>query len=293
MRGFGIAVFLLIFIASLSYAQERKGVENLLDQIEKRGQVYSEEEAIAGLEISYDFEMGSEYTSFSYEEPPINIEDEGDFYGVFGVLTRRSKSDCLISRVEGRFAYGRVDYDGSLSNGTPHTDEGDDYTAEIRGLLGRDFQRADSTITPFVGFGYRYLNDQLESIYAYEREITYLYSPVGFETSTPLGQDWTWGVRAEYDIFWSGVVKSHLSDVDASLNDLRNEQDNGYGVRGSVYLKKKINEKFQLSIEPFFRYWEIEDSNLALITVSGTVVSAGYEPANRTKEYGLKVSLIW
>lgn len=284
MKKVAMLVFFLIFITSFVSAHD----------IEEVGQTNTDEEMqVIKPEIQYSFEVSPEYYSFRYEEPGIDIKDEADMFGVQLAVTGRSNINSLMGRLEARFSAGRVDYDGSLSDGTPFTDKGDDYAFESRALLGRDFNSSKSRITPFFGIGFRYLNDNLESQYAYEREITYFYSPIGVETLTPLGDIWSWGLRLEYDIFWQGVVKSHFSDVNVSYNNLRNEQHQGLGARASIYLQKKISEKLSFSLEPFFRYWDIQDSDDTLVTFAGTVIGSGREPANNTQEFGIRASLIW
>ena len=63
-------------------------------------------------------------------------------------------------RAEGRGAWGKVDYKNS---GT--LDNINDYAVELRGLGGYGFPVFSITVlTPYVGIGYRYLNDDTESI---------------------------------------------------------------------------------------------------------------------------------
>ncbi len=294
MRRIAAVVLFLLFFASFALAQDMKEVERYLDEIEGIPVTNADgEEGAAGSAIKYNFEIAPEYTSFHYEEPPINVKEDASLYGFNAVVTGRSRANSLMGRIEGRFVAGRVDYDGSLNDGTPWTDKGDDYAFESRALIGRDFRSNKSRITPFFGIGFRYWNDNLESQYAYERETRYIYSPIGIETASLIANSWIFGFSAEYDVFWAGVVKSHLSDVNVNFNNLKNEQDSGYGARCSVYLKKRFKEKFLLAIEPFFRYWDIDQSNNANVTFAGTIVGYGYEPANRTREYGLRVLLIW
>lgn len=282
------------FIACPAFAQEGRGVDTSLDSMEDSGEAReSEYSGIAEPAVQYNLELGFEYTNFTYKEPSIDVEEKTDFYGVNGALSARSKNNSLMTRLEARFAGGPVDYDGSLNDGTSWTDKGDDYIFETRALLGWDFEMDGPTITPIIGIGWRYLNDQLDSQYAYEREISYIYSPIGFEASVPFQDTWKMVLRAEYDIFWQGRVKSHLSDVNPAFNDLNNKQDGGYGARVSLAIQKQLKNSIYLSVEPFFRYWDVDQSNNADVTFAGTIVGYGYEPANRTKEFGLRLSLIW
>ena len=93
--------------------------------------------------------------------------------------------------------------------------------------------------------------------------------------------------KAQNDLFWKGLQKSHLSDVVAALNDIENDQEDGYGIRGSIRFQKK-SEKVDYVIEPFIRFWDIEGSEEAAVTLSGTIIGTGVEPKNDSTEIGIK-----
>lgn len=232
------------------------------------------------------WEIGPEIYYYKYEEPGFNLEWEGMFYGLAGAYTNRdwvpaskeesAQDDKWMWGGEGRFAYGQVDYDGQTMAGTPvRLNDIDDYVLEFRLLLGPDFPKQTRMDTLYAGIGYRYLNDDFQ----YERESNYLYVPVGFKTIGNLKNGWTFGANAEFDIFLWGQQNSHLSEV--GFVDIENEQDSGYGLRGSVRFQKH-GKKTDFIIEPFIRYWNIDNSD---------VVLGYYEPENETIEFG--ISLIW
>ena len=233
------------------------------------------------------WELGTEISHITYEEPGV-MEEEGVMWGLLGSYTYR---DNWMLKAEGRYSYGQVDYDGQLSDGTPYTIGGiDDYMLELRGLGGYDFTVSTETIlTPYIGFGYRYLNDDLSFDPAgYGRESNYYYSPIGIETLTKLQNGWSVGLTIEYDLFWKGIQESHLGDFLAGLDTLKNDQEDGYGIRGSIKFQKK-SRKLDYAIEPFIRYWDIEKSEETPITFAGTPIGlVGWEPANNSTEFGIK-----
>ncbi len=240
------------------------------------------------------WEFGSEIFYKTYEEPGV-MKEKGFMYGIFSSYTYRNwpyqKTGNVMLRGEGRFDYGQLDYSGS---GT--LDNIPDYLLEFRGLGGYDFLiEKSTTLTPYIGFGYRYLNDDSSGMSTstgargYERESNYFYSPIGIETFTELENGWSIGAATEYDIFWKGIQKSHLSDAVAGLSDVENDQNSGYGVRGSIKIQKK-SRNVDYIIEPFITYWNIKESEITAITFSGTIVDFGFEPANHTTEYGLKIA---
>jgi hypothetical protein len=243
------------------------------------------------------WDIGPEVYSFKYEEPGL-MEDEGIFYGVrLGYTFREwapsspkeSPSDGgAMFRAEGRLAFGQVDYDGELMDGTPYTIDGiDDFALEGRLLLGADMLRGDTLNTLYTGIGYRYLNDDTSFDPAgYERESNYLYVPLGYQFDSSDKVGWSFGFNAEFDFFIVGYQRSHTSDYDPILLDVDNRQESGYGYRASVRFQHKSKDAIFV-IEPFFRYWDINDSEVS----SAGFGEYGLEPANETTEVGIQ--LFW
>jgi hypothetical protein len=236
------------------------------------------------------WELQTEISQITYKEP--GIQDKGMMQGLAGSYTYYDH-DNLMLKAEGRFSYGKVDYTGSLQDGTPYTIGGiNDYMLELRGLGGCDFSVNEAAIiTPYAGIGYRYLNDDSSFDAAgYLRESKYIYSPVGIESVTNLKSGWSIGATAEYDIFWRGQQISHLSKLAVGLSDCDNAQSEGYGARGSIKIMKK-SERLDFIIEPFIRYWNIGQSDNQDITYYGRIIGYGYEPDNNSTEIGCKLAL--
>jgi len=232
----------------------------------------------------HECESGTEISHRKYEEPGV-MEQKGIMYGILGSYTYR---DNFMLRAEGLYSFGEVDYENS---GT--MDNIDDYVLEFRGVGGYDFPVSkDKVFTPYIGIGYRYLNNEFgpgrytsTGAAGYERESTYIYSPIGIEGIYALKNGWTLGITVEYDYFWKGTQKSHMGWV-SGYYDIENDQERGYGLRGSVEFKKK-GKKVDYVIEPFVRYWNIKDSEI--ITDPGG--TPWIEPKNNTKEFGIKFTL--
>ena len=220
-----------------------------------------------------------------YDEPDV-MEEKGMMYGAGVSYTYRKD---MMFKAEARFSYGQVDYKNS---GT--IDSIDDYILEFRGLVGYDLSEYEGYgITPYIGLGYRYLNDdssgRVSSTGArgYEREANYFYSPIGIEIINPLKNDWSMRIALEYDHFWKGIQKSHLSGAVAGFSDLKNDQNEGYGLRTSLRLQKKT-EKIDFLVEPFIRYWDIKQSETTNITYNGVLWGYGWEPKNTSTEIGIR-----
>jgi hypothetical protein len=262
----------VIFLESLS----GKNVKMNITGIEQQDRVF-------GLWHKHSWELRPEISFIEYEEPDV-MQEKGFMYGIGGSYAYHNNN--IMLKMDGRYSYGQVDYKNS---GT--MDNIDDYIIECRGLMGYDFSVAYIIIiTPYAGFGYRYLNDDASGMisstgaYGYERESNYFYSPIGVETNFLLINDWTLGINFEFDIFWKGKQKSHLGEV-AGYEDIENDQDDGYGVRGSVKLQKSSG-KVDYIIEPFFRYWNIEESGATRDSMGRRWV----EPKNNSTEVGILFS---
>ncbi|NOZ69954.1 MAG: autotransporter outer membrane beta-barrel domain-containing protein [Deferribacteres bacterium] len=235
-------------------------------------------------------EIAPQVSHIRYKEPQV-MEEKGVMYGIGGSYAYHNK---VMLKIQAGYSLGQLDYKNS---GT--IDNIDNYMIELRGLGGYDIPVSKATVlTPYIGLGYRYLNDDSSGkisstgAYGYERESTYYYSPIGIESVTQLNSAWSVGLTVEYDLFWEGKQKSHLSDVNASFSDLKNDQHQGYGWRGSVSLRKK-GKKVSFVMEPFVKYWNIAKSERSFITVSGSIWGYGWEPENNSTEFGIKLAAIF
>jgi hypothetical protein len=238
----------------------------------------------------HQFDIGPEIYYFDYDEPGV-MEEDGVFYGV---AAGYAYHQTVMLGLEGRFAYGNVDY---RSLGTGSIERIDDFLVEARATLGVDWNATDDImLTPFSGYGYRYLNDDTggkastTGALGYERESNYQYTPFGLAARWSAPSDWSVTLSGEYDLFWDGTQKSHLSDAVASLNDLSNDQNDGHGARGSLAVEKK-GQKVDWLLEGFLRWWDIDQSETAPVSVSGVIVGLAFEPANETFELGGRLTV--
>jgi hypothetical protein len=235
----------------------------------------------------HSFEFGPELSYIQYEEPDV-MKEKGMMYGIGASYAYHNK---LMLKGEGKFSFGFLDYEGSTWGGTPLTINNiPNYMWEFRGLIGYDFAVFKATtITPYLGLGYRYLNDnsQQKSSSGYKRESNYLYCPIGIEAVTNFNNGWSMGAAIEYDVFLWGKQKSHLSDIDPGFNLVENDQNTGYGIRGSIKFIMKAG-KIDFILEPFIKYWNISESKVADVTYYGAYLTSVVEPKNNSSEIGCK-----
>jgi hypothetical protein len=251
----------------------------------------------AGLLDKHSFGIGLEVMNFDYEEPGV-MEEEGSMTGIIADYTYHGDDKMMFKVSLSYAADDDIEYDGAYGDGTPLKADTEDWIVEWRVLIGGDISNpsSETIITPFIGIAYRYWNDEIQASGGYERETEYWYTPIGFKTVSPFFEKWTWGMTVEYDLFWGGKNKSHLSDVDPGLNNPEVDQDfgDGYGLRFSLQFERKITKRCALSIEPYIRYWDIDKSDTSPLTYEGA--PTGWlmsEPENETTTYGLRLRLVF
>jgi hypothetical protein len=258
----------------------------------------------------HEFYFGVERYQYKYHEyDSLNggkIMNLSGFYdGLLAAYTFRPKDIDSVTeaianmfRAEFRYASGRVNYTGSTWGGDGLTFNGiHDYTYEVRGVVGKECPFWNSwMMTPYIGVGWRYLhNGSAVMAGGYGRESKYLYFPLGFDLGVGLGHGWSLGWNAEYDFLYFGQQTSHFEDVDSQLDPLGSRQNKGFGWRTSLKVVKELKH-MSLSLEPYYRFWHIQDSEVGFLTSGGQIIQdnsgqpvAVLEPDNITQELGLRM----
>lgn len=237
-------------------------------------------------------ELGILISDFTYEETANGeflMDDKATMLGIHAAISSdANKADEAYWKLNSTLQFGDMDY---RSAGTGTMSGHDDTIFELRGVIGkRSISLNNIPITPYIGLGYHYLIDDSEGMqtttghYGYLREQTYLYTPVGIEFSDIqiFGSAWQFGVNFEYDFLWYGENTTDLTSVDGPV--LNFEQEDGYGLRTSA---RFYTQNFV--IEPFIKYWNIDDSEIVEFE-SGGEIFGFYEPENTTLEYGVKLA---
>ncbi len=237
-------------------------------------------------------EFALTFSAYSYEEPSIGVSTTGDKFGVGHAGTWLLRNDWYF-KDDLRFAYGKTDYVGSgVQLGAP------DWYYEVRGLIGRDFRVKNAVISPYAGFGYRYLMNDVRGYSntgaaGYRRESNYYYLPLGVTHLFVLQDGAVLVTTAEYDFFLWGAQVTRLSDLIGYNGytrafDTTNRQNNGYGYRlGMLY------EMRDWSYGPFVHVWNIERSEYTTQTMTGDKGPEFvrlYEPQNDTVEFGIRAN---
>ncbi|MCF6767145.1 porin family protein [Thiotrichales bacterium 19S11-10] len=222
------------------------------------------------------FNISPELGYYKYEEPNI-MQIKGPLVGVTSE-TFIPMSYNLLFRLFLRGAYNFGDY---TSNGTGSNDEDNSWLINIAPTLGYTiFINQSTIITPYAGFGYRYLNNDSSGTvtttghFGYLRESNYFYLPIGIDIQIQK-DEWLYRALFEYDYLIRGQQYSHLPDSFGGT--ISNRQNNGYGINAKLEMAHQTSDSMRIGIGPYVRYWNISDSE----------VDKGFiEPKNTTFEAG-------
>jgi hypothetical protein len=236
-------------------------------------------------------EIGVTISSYDYSEPSLNVSMKATNLGIDYTGTYAFGNDW--------FVFGNANYNNgseNYSSGSGTQSGIPQYYYDLKAVVGYDFGFDGFTLSPYAGLGYRFLSQQwggtTTSLGAngYDRQSTYNYLPIGVIHRFAINDNKAKiETTLEYDYLLSGNQFSGLSGsstVGTLMGDQNNAQKSGYGINLSVMYKEDV-----WGVGPYFKYWNIGQSQ----TNSGTFTYGGsrytysvWEPANTTKEYGVK-----
>lgn len=231
------------------------------------------------------FQLGLYASSITYKEPSVMTED-GYLTGILGRFSVHKNGQALLFDIN--YSSGDMDYDGSGTiNKIP------DSMLEVRGMLGQDFYlRRGARITPYIGLGYRNLNDDSSYMASstgalgYERDETYWYAPIGVEVlGSPMHNGWSIGGRVEYDYLIKGINHTYLSSI-PGYSDITLKQNSGSGYKVSAEFSRPLSGLVVFNVEPFYAYWHIDESEITSSDGSDYI-----EPDNNSREWGVALSV--
>lgn len=226
--------------------------------------------------------IGGEVRNYTYSEPGF-ISHSGYLFGLWGEWSWNSALG--FGKTSANLLFGALSYEGeecnfSNTSCTPLSATTNDMIAKLGVRLEHVFNPA---FRIFYGGGFRYLYDKGEGASFYTRTGEWVFLPVGlnFETDTSLGSLF---LELEYDYTIYGVMKSGLSEVSSTLNDITSNQKGGYGlvISGGVNLTENIVTTL------IFESWNANDSD---VMVSGGLPRR--EPANSSQAFGLRVGYLF
>lgn len=243
------------------------------------------------------FKFGMQH--YEYTEPNV-MSISGPMYvlnGTFGVKPNP------IFKADVRIVYaqdiGKNIYNGSLQNfatneTTPFSAKSADYyvggVGRVAFIIGDGVQQ--EWVSLYTGLGYRFLANSVQNppdqIVAYGREQSYLYMPFGADIKLWLTTKIRLNVNAEVRALLVGMNTTRFTDIGFD-NDAYFTQKNGTGARISIGGEFFIVKSQAISLEAFFDYWGIGDSDIKAQTINGKFVGNYLEPKNNTKAFGVQI----
>ncbi|NCC03375.1 MAG: hypothetical protein EOM37_04920 [Proteobacteria bacterium] len=244
-------------------------------------QTHSPSHPTMALDTQSGIDVGGQISGYHYHEPTLNVKLNGPQFGLTAAITHVLGQDWF-ARLDTRFAGGPVHYTGSGESDDPN------IIAELRATAGHDFRIGRFGVSPYLGLGYRHVNNDARGVTTtgasgYRRGSHYLFVPVGAETRTFLSNGHKLSFLAEIDPLLQGWQTSKLSDVSSDYPDITNNQRFGLGLRTHFMYGIRA-----WSFGPYLNYWGINKSTTDCASTNVYIV-CGTEPTNHTIEYGLQL----
>lgn len=207
------------------------------------------------------FSIGFVAHGLEYEEEDTDTLSESTLQGLeLRFFDRRGYwHGALDFRVMG----GTGDYDGeSRANSVNPVliEDTSEFLYEAEYRLGH---HATSWAAPFAGIGYRRWEHEIGGTNGYDRELEYLYSPVGIQFDGMAGGRFFWSLYAAYNFLWDGTIESSFNqagDVDVGGN-ASNSLSGGGGFDVSLMLSYQLETGATFGLRPYMRYWNVDASD--------------------------------
>ena len=98
--------------------------------------------------------------------------------------------------------------------------------------------------------------------------------------------------RLEYDLIFSGEVKTHFSEAYSDSNDPENKIKFGdaYGLRLSADFKAKVTQDFAFVFQPYVLYWKVHETESTTAKFGDQRFDFD-EPESDITQYGIRIGL--
>jgi hypothetical protein len=233
-------------------------------------------------------QLGLTISGYVYDEASVGVRMTAVNVGAEYLGTYAFQNDWFVL---GQIDYnnGSVNYSGSgTASGIPQ------YYVNLKAALGHDFAFNSFVLSPYIGIGYRYLNQAFGGVttssgaLGYDRASTYNYIPIGVIHRIAVNDNKAkLETTLEYNYLLSGNQYSGLATVNPVFGNQNNAQNSGYGINLTILYKQD-----QWGFGPYYKYWNIAESqtNSTNFVAAGVRYNGFYEPANTTNEFGLKLT---
>jgi outer membrane protein W len=186
-------------------------------------------------------QMGLTVSGYVYDEPSLSVRMTAINVGVEYLGTYAFQNDW--------FVLGQVDYNNGPAkySGSGTASRIPQYYVNLKAAFGRDFAFDGFVLSPYIGFGYRYLDQALGGVVTstgargYDRRSTYNYIPIGVIHRFAVNDNKAkLETTLEYNYLISGNQYSGLAAANPFLVNQNNAQNSGYGINCSIPLDSYI-----------------------------------------------------
>lgn len=230
--------------------------------------------------------------SMYYEEettPPVNGE-EGFLPGINLDITAFISGRWMI-RALMDFDFGKTQYFGALTNGTPISSPTNVVIMDLSAYAGFALLQSPSyRITPYVGFGHRYWNRGLTGVGSYLERYYFYYLPIGLRYDSVLSENFNITVDLAFMLNLGGSIDVFFSQLVPPQQDVTGTLGKSSGIGVQVPIDYKMSENFTLRGVPFFQIFGIgKGDDFITRDANGTPNGSAYEPASTTTLYGVRL----
>ena len=232
--------------------------------------------------------------SFHYAEYGDNGGLQDYEYGVLpGVTARISRTDQAWF-VAGKISYyaGDVLYDGRTQAGVPVTTRTDEKILDLFLQVGHQFRPIDHFgYALYAGVGHHRWDRDIRStrtVSGLTEFYRWEYAAIGAKVILHETNRAAW----EMDLRWQRVLNPTL---DINFRGIFDSTQLALGERSGFYFSvpwtRRLSERLQFSIEPYYERWELGRSANKSITAQGVAAGTVFEPSSVMNNRGVAASI--
>ncbi len=193
---------------------------------------------------------------------------------------------------------GWANYNGTTQDGTPLDLYTGERTYQYEGDLGyKALNFSTSTLTPYIGLGYRIWYRGVDNLPDYEEKYTWNYCSAGVDYVLRL-QRWTAGANAAVRVPFNMRLRTDLAGKYKEATFYLKTRV-GFSVEAPVTYEfygyqddlHRARPSFFLYLTPYYQHWAIGASDPVVLTDGGAAGRAYYEPDSITAIYGARAGI--
>ena len=268
-----------VFLCAVFFLATALG-RDLADQCDPASDANAGLRSYAVEKKTYAFALGFDLRNYKYEEPGF-VEHNGLMFGLYAQL-EANFSNSGTGYFETSLHYGKLTYKGALCDtgtGICSPYETSNQTDIISRTVGIYYLPMSGALSVGGGLGLRYLQDTVSEKGFYARIGTWGFLPIATKIDFPMAPNIRGLFELEYDYVFYGGIRSNLSQVSSSFEDVYMHQS-GYGI--NLNFGAVIAGMLQTSL--YYQTWNLNESD--------SVVSGGLqfvEPKNNSTSIGVKL----